>query len=371
MAVSRSMKKNNLLAIAKFVSDGVNVSNSDIAAGLRMSMPTVLQHVKYLQEQGVIIEKGKFESNGGRKASVLSIAEDIAYAIGLDIKRDTIIFTLVNMCREILMTQKFDVPFENSLRYFEIIGAYLQKFIEQTQILSKKMIGVGISLPGIVDAKRKLLLRSHALNVKNVSLQGLERVIGYPIKIENDANCAAYAELRSYCKNAVYLSLNDTVGGAIFLKGELYRGEGFKSGEFGHMVIERNGRTCYCGKKGCIDTYCSAKVLKATAENDLSLFFDKLTKEDPVAVAVWKDYSDSLALIVANLRMAFDCDIVLGGEVGGYLEQYYTRLVDLTVKYNSFEDDIDYLRIGRYKYEASSYGASLQFVSEFFKTMIS
>ena len=95
---------------------------------------------------------------------------------------------------------------------------------------------------------------------------------GIPSALRMTANSAAYAELGTTAvsgdaaedeeTNAVYLSLSNTVGGSICFGGQQYPGDNFKSGEFGHMVIEKNGRQCYCGKQGCMDAYCSALVLQ-------------------------------------------------------------------------------------------------------------
>ena len=119
-----------------------------------------------------------------------------------------------------------------------------------------------------------------------MSFSELERWLNFPFQVENDANCAAFAQLRGTKKDAVYLSLNDTVGGAIFLNGNLYRGDGFKSGEFGHMILEPGGKVCYCGKSGCMDAYCSAKILKSAGGGSLNSFFEALNRSDAQAQVV-------------------------------------------------------------------------------------
>ncbi len=370
MRSPQNAKKGNFITIARYISEHTQASNSEIANSLRMSMPTVLQHVKELLEQGVIEEEGKYESSGGRRASYFTLRRDLAYVIGLDIRRESMIFSVINMRGESMYTRRFKIPYEDSFLYFDQIRKNLNEFLDEAKISRQKVCGIGISLPGIVDDDKKFMLRSHALNVKNVSFLGLERILGYPIMIENDANCAAFAELHGYRGNAVYLSLSDTVGGAICMDGVLYKGDGFKSGEFGHMVVNKDGETCYCGKRGCFDAYCSAKVLKKAGDGELTVFFDKVKNGEQEAVAIWEKYSDYLALAVSNLRMVFDCDVVLGGEVGGYLEKYQFSLMERTNLYNKFEYDTEYLKIGKYKNEVSAYGAALRFRDDIFDDII-
>lgn len=368
-ANSKDTKRMNKIRIIKFISKKGITSKAEISSELQISMPTVLQNVKELVEEGLVTESGEYASTGGRKAKALSIAEGIGYTVGMDITANHITFALVDMRRELVEKLRVRIAFENIYSYYEKMVENLLTFIERTGVDKGKITGVGISLPGIVNQEEKLLLRSHALNVENVSFKVIENMIGFPCELENDANSAAYAELFGKGSDAVYLSLSNTVGGAICLHNKLYRGETFKSGEFGHMVIEKNGRRCYCGKNGCVDAYCSAKVLQSRTDDNLETFFAKIREKDPECMEVWEEYLDDLAVTVTNLRMTFDCDIVLGGYVGGYLEEFLPELSRKIMKYNNFDLDTSYLRTGRYKLEASAYGVTLKFVEKYFDSL--
>lgn len=363
------MKRNNKVRIAKYISQRGMTSKAEISSQLNLSMPTTLQNVKELVEAGVVEESGVFESTGGRKAKALSISADVGYTAGMDITANHITFVLVNMRREPVNKKRIRIPYENTYSYYGKMGELLHDFIEESGVSEAKIIGVGISLPGIVNQEEKVLLRSHALNVKNVSFKTIEHAIGFPYALENDANSAAYAELTGSENHTIYLSLSNTVGGAIYLHDKLYPGENFRSGEFGHMIIEKGGRPCYCGKRGCADAYCSAKVLQRLTDDNLELFFRKLKEGEKTCVQIWEGYLDDLAVVVSNLRMAFDCDIVLGGYVGGYLEEFLPELGRKIMEYNKFDLDTSYLRTGKYKLEAAAYGVTLKFIERFFDTL--
>ena len=358
-------RRGNLVSIVKYISDRVQVSNSEIAGDLHMSMPTVLQHIKTLQTKGIVEETGKHRSSGGRRASLFTLKKDLAYAVGLDIKRDRQIFLIADMLGKTVYSCTCEVPYEDSFAYFEKIRRNLDAALTASGLQRSKVVGVGISLPGIVDVSRNLLLQSHALGVSNVSFQGVERLIGFPVKIENDANCAACAELRSYKGNAVYLSLSDTVGGAVFVAGALHKGDCFKSGEFGHMVIDKDGEQCYCGKRGCVDAYCSARVLKAAGGGDLNTFFARLKRGEENAANVWRRYADYLALSISNLRMMFDCDVVLGGSLSQYMPTYLPLLKRYVSANDPFSDNADYVSLSVLGGHAVPLGAALHFISAF------
>lgn len=359
----------NKIRIARFVSSKGSTSKAEISNKLKLSMPTTLQNVKELIEVGIVVEEGEYESTGGRKAKALSIAKNAGYAAGVDITNNYITMVMVNTRKEIITSERIRKPFQDSLEYFEFLGETILGFIRKTQIEKKRITGIGISLPGIIDKNQKLLIRSHTLGVQNISFKSLGNYIGYEYQLENDANSAAYAELDDETNNAIYLSLSNTVGGAIYLHNHLYRGENFKSAEFGHMIIERNGKRCYCGKKGCIDAYCDAKVLQKYGDGSLEVFFEKLRRKDAKIIRVWEEYLDYLAVAITNLRMIFDCNIVLGGYVGGYLDEFMPDLTKKVMQYNKFDLDTWYLRTGKYKLEAAAYGVTLGFIDCFFKNI--
>lgn len=367
--IRKEMKRINKMRIAKFISQRGQTSKAEIAAELQLSMPTALQNVKELVEEGLVVESGEYESTGGRKAKALTIADGIGFVAGMDITANHIAFALVNMRRELVKTARIRLSFEDSCDYYEKMGEALDAFIAETAIDRAKIVGVGISLPGIVNKEEKMLLRSHALNVRNISFRNFQNLLKYPFELENDANSAAYAEFMQKERNTIYLSLSNTVGGAIYLHDRLFPGENFKSGEFGHMIIEKDGRACYCGKKGCADAYLSSKLLQSMANDSLEAFFQKVREQDEICRKVWEEYLEYLAIVVTNLRMAFDCDIVLGGYVGGYLEEFLPMLHRRILEYNNFDPAVTYLRTGKYKYEAAAYGVTLPFVDRFFEKL--
>lgn len=367
--IRKETKRSNKVRIAKFISQRGLTSKAEIAAELHLSMPTTLQNVKELVEEGIVEERGEYESTGGRKAKALTIAEDIGYAIGMDITANHITFALVNLKRELVKKQRIRLTFEDNYAYYEQMAKSLHVFVQETKVEENKIIGLGIALPGIVNKEEKVLLRSHALKVKNISFHNYQNLLRYPFELENDANSAAYAEFLQKERNTIYLSLSNTVGGAIYLHDRLFSGENFKSGEFGHMVIEKEGRVCYCGKKGCADAYLSSKLLQGLTNDNLEAFFQKIREKDAACMQVWEEYLEYLAIVVTNLRMAFDCDIVLGGYVGGYLEEFLPMLYRKIQKFNNFDLDTTYLRTGKYKFEAAAYGVTLPFVDCFFEEM--
>ena len=233
------------------------------------------------------------------------------------------------------------------------------------------LMGVGISLPGILDKEGQTLVYSHALGLRNVPTEEFSRYIPFSCRFINDANAAGLAEVRDLesPRSLVYLSLSNSVGGAILTGGALYGGDHLRAGEFGHNTLVPDGRPCYCGKKGCLDAYCSAKVLSRLTDGNLALFFDGLRSGDAALQTAWNEYLSYLAVAVNNLRMTFDCDVIVGGYVGGFLAEFGEPLREMLVERNTFEPDSSYLKFSRYKLEASALGAALLHIEAFIQNL--
>ena len=182
----------------------------------------------------------------------------------------------------------------------------------------------------------------------------------------NDAHAAGYGEahIGTAIWDSFYISLNNSVGGAILIDGKVYSGERGKSGEIGHMTLEPDGGECFCGQRGCLDVYCNATVLAETTDGDLKSFFERLEAGDEKCRAVWDKYLSYLAQGINNIRMLFDCKIILGGYVGAYMEPYIEQLKRLVIERNPFESEIDYLRVCKVKREASAIGAALPYIQK-------
>lgn len=251
------------------------------------------------------------------------------------------------------------MKFSPDASYCQDLSVLTSEFLKDTEY-QDRILGIGISIPGIISQKAHLLIKSHALQLENYSLSFLEQAFDLPVYFENDANAAMMAEDMNKYKNAIYLSLNNTLGGAFCIGGKLFQGENQKAGEFGHMILVPGGRKCYCGKKGCADAYCAASALTDEI-NSLETFMEQLKSGDEAAEEKWSEYLDMLAVLISNLRMAYDMDIILGGEVGGYLAEHMLPLGEKVMEYNGFDHDIRYLRNCSYKREASAVGAAKHF----------
>lgn len=350
--------------IVEYILQNGETSKVELSKELNLSMPTILSSISELIEMNIIQEIGEYHSTGGRKAKTLGINKSFRYSVGINITQNHIAMVLINFSGEVKMQLRKRLKFSTDFEYFLNITEELNSFIENSQ-KSNFILGVGISLPGIVDKENCMLIKSHALQLENYSLHIFEQIIKYPIYFENDANASIMSENLTKNDTAIYLSLNNTVGGSIFFDGTLFTGKNHRAGEFGHMILKQNGKKCYCGKKGCADAYCSANVLTKSTDGNLDMFMEKVRNKDLQSIQIWNEYLEYLAILISNLRMAYDVDIILGGDVGGILKDYILDLNKNLLKYNLFDNDFSYLKNCKYPKEATAIGVAKYFIRQY------
>lgn len=363
--MEKALEKKNIAKykILDFLLHRESATKAELAQELKLSMPTVLSNVGDLMEKGVLTEAGEMESTGGRKARRIALRADYCFAAGVNITAHHIGMALVDLSGRVIGQERLRFPFEPDIAYGRSLAETVQKFYRELAP-EEKVLGVGISLPGIVDGDKCMLVKSHALQLEHYSLKMTEQMFSLPVYFENDANAAMMAEEPKRLGNAVYLSLNHTLGGAVCIDGRLFPGQNRKAGEFGHMLFVPGGRRCYCGKAGCADAYCAASVLTENGTCSLEEFMASLGKK-PEADEKWETYLENLAMLISNIRMIFDADIILGGEVGGYLGTDMEKLGEKLFRYNLFDTDVSYLKSCSYRKEASAVGVAKHFFEEF------
>lgn len=358
------LKRVNRIRIYNMIRNQENISRKELAYKLQLSLPTINQNLCELIEEGYIQESGLVGKSVGRRAVVYSICKEIKLSIGIDITKNHINIACINLKSECIYKKKITCPFERSDSYAQYLGALIDEMIQILELEKTQIEGVGISIPGLIDVSGEKVYYGASLKFTGMTLQEFSKYIDYPCRLYNDADAAGYAEacLGNAISDSFYISLNNSVGGAILINGQIYKGAKAKSGEIGHMTLDPNGPICFCGQRGCFDVYCNAAVLSDCTNKDLGEFFEKLENNNLECKEVWNKYLYYLSVGINNIRMLFDCQIILGGYVGSYLEPYMQELKELVRDKNPFEDEIEYLTICQVRGEASALGAALPFV---------
>lgn len=344
-------------------------STQEMANALAVSTPTAITLLRRLEGHGLVQPCGEFSSTGGRKPRAWSACPGARYVVGADITLRHVSLVAVDLSGQVTRTQTRTLAFTRTPAYFRALAAFISELC--AELPRQSVLGVGLSIPGIIGSGQDLVLRSHALSIQGLRADEFEQYLGLPCRMINDANagCLAEAWADVSLRDAVYLSLSNSVGSAVLIGRRLYLGHNLRSGEVGHTTLVPGGRPCYCGKSGCVDAYCRAGLLHGHTGGSLKDFFLRLHTDDAALRSVWDAYLDNVAVVVNNLRMMLDCDVILGGYVGRYMDAELAGLRRRAAFRNTFEPDANYLKACAYKKEAAALGSAIPWIEEYLQTL--
>ena len=236
-------------------------------------------------------------------------------------------------------------------------------YLEKENIEKSQVLGIGIGVPGPVDASG-IVPACDNLGWGKTDVAGeLSRLTDLPVKAGNDANMAALGECwkGSGCDNMVLVTLGTGVGGGIIINGKPLVGRNGAAGEIGHMVLNRDETlVCGCGKKGCAEQYCSATGLVRMAKHYATAkdVFNAAKAGDENAQAVLERYYALLAELIANVCIVLNPEkVVIGGGVskaGTTLLEGIARHFDKFIYHSSKDVEFALATLGN---DAGAYGA--------------
>lgn len=367
------IKRANRFRIFNLLYKQGGLSKRDLQLQLGLSLPTITQNLTDLLNNELIEYNGQIGNTGGRSAMTYSVANHAKLAVGLDITRHHITAVIINLHGTVIARLRIQYVFEKTDAYFKKLGEIVLQILSENSIDTSHVLGVGIGLPGLTNSAYDQIVYGKIIDIENATNKDFGKYIDFPVRIFNDANAACDIELYSIdnnCENGFYIMLSNNVGGAIFINGQIFSGDDFRSGEIGHLTIHLGGLRCYCGQSGCVDPYCSATILSSITNGNLEAFFKLLEDGDSTAQSVWSTYLQHLALAVHNIRILLDCQIIIGGYVGAYIDKYIDDLKEILCKYHSFDQKADYVTPCRYKTDAIASGSALFFIKEFLASII-
>lgn len=243
------------------------------------------------------------------------------------------------------------IPTERTKGYQHIIGNINNLYRDLLQHTKGVPNTFGIGTPGSLSLKTGLLKGSNTVCMNEMPVkEDLEKILGRKVVIENDANCFAMAEALMGAgkgKPLVFGVIMGTgCGGGIVHNGHVIRGLQSIAGEWGHSTIDPNGPVCFCGKKGCVETFISGNGLEKRYKEQFGIskklkdIEEDYDQGDLEAAAFLEKFFDSFGRAISNLINILDPDvIVLGGGVSNF-KAIYDKGIDSVRKY-VFNDTLD------------------------------
>ena len=368
-----SLKKINKSKVYQYIYKSKVTSKLQIVSDLQMGLSTVSQNLNLLEQEGLIERNGYFDSTGGRKAQAIQIVPDFKISIGIGILKNMFHLTAVDLYGNAIFTDTFSVPYSNTSAYYEQIAETIREFTASNQYTEEKVLGISIATQGITSPDHTTVTYGTIMNNTGMKLKEFTRRIPYPCHLEHDSKSAAFLELWNHPEldSAVVFLLNRNLGGALITNHQIHQGNSMHSGTLEHMCINPDGPLCYCGNRGCLETYCSVDSLEQAAGMTIKEFFPLLReKKSSQLIQVWEDYLNHLAFAMKNLNLIVDAPIIISGYLAPYFTDedlsYLTEHINLTAPFKLDEGQILVGTNGQY---TPAIGAALHFVDQFIHTV--
>lgn len=316
------------------------MSNSKLAGIIKLSTPKINSLLIELMEEGLVRERGRGDSSGGRRPNIYNLVEDSFYMAGISINVNRTVISIFNSNNQAVNEPRsFQIQIKHDFGIFPKVSNKLEKMLREYNIEKEKVLAAGIDLPGLINQKESIN-KTYFPEIENLSGK-LQEVFGIPVFVGHDAKLRAFAEqhfgLAINKKNVLVLQVDWGLGLGIIINGKLYAGKSGYSGEFGHLPIVDNGVLCSCGKHGCLETLVSdnaivrmavqgiiegnssliKELVKGEINNtDINVIIEAARRGDQFAISVFNEAAHWLGKGIVYLIQIFNPElIVLGGRV--------------------------------------------------------
>ena len=379
-ATRQDTKEHNRDLVLKTLFDNESISRAEIARVTGLTRATVSSIVSSFIDEGLVEEVGRGESLGGKAPVLLSIVAEARYLIGINLEQDIFIGAIINLRGEVKEEISLSLGENDGQAAVELIYEILD------QLLSKNwtpVVGIGVAAPGLINTQEGVVVNAVNLDWKDLPLAALIRErYALPVAILNDSQATAigeyvYGQGHKKNKNLIVVSVRHGIGAGILIDGKIFQGDGGGAGEIGHVVVQKDGLPCRCGKRGCLETIASsravvnrAKALAPDAQNSSlptqteNINFETLVNaffaEDILAKEIISEAGYYLGASIANLISILNIhNIILTGSMTVFGEVWRQAIQDATSQaaFTSMALDTE-IKLGKPELRSPVLGAS-------------
>ena len=245
-------------------------SQADIARATGLSRTTIHTLIGELKEEGMVLEvDGRPEGAGsGRPAAQLVLHTTSRAVLGIDFGHSHVQVAVADLAHNVLAERHRDLDVNHRANEaLDFSAEMAAEVLGEAGIDRSRVIGAGIGIPGPVDRERGTAGSATILPgwVGLRIADAMQKRLGLPVDIENDANLGALAELTwgagRDCTNFAYIKAATGIGAGLVIDGALLRGATGTAGEIGHTTLDERGALCYCGNRGCLETVASGPAI--------------------------------------------------------------------------------------------------------------
>ncbi|MEG0630287.1 MAG: ROK family transcriptional regulator [Christensenellaceae bacterium] len=328
------------------------ISRAEIVNITRLALPTVLRNVNKLIEEGIILETGKKETDAGRRPIMLEINKSAGFYVGVSFGRKVNVI-LTDFAGNVLDDcRKNSYMTEGPTGHIKQIKKIIFDLMENNNIELSQIMGMGVATLDTGFKTGSTISSSEFYGWEKIDNAKLISKIIPEIKskFEYLPICGAVAEQwfggSVELENILYLYVDYGVGGGLIMDGKVYKGKDGHSAHLGHHVVNFDGRQCYCGNKGCLETYTSTTAIvneikekvnsgeikgylsrykNDVSKIDFNMIEDRYQNNDQDVIDIIMNASKILGVGIGNAINLYNPDVVI---LGGEISNTFPKLVN-------------------------------------------
>lgn len=341
------MLSENHASILRLINQFGPLSRTELVGQLGISKASMSALAADLIDRGVLTE-GEIVYGAGRPSVRLELSATSAFFVGVSLATAPFTLTLTDLRGGVIAAEELPEGATPEAIVAEIAAA-VERVLNAHPETRAKLAGIGLAVPGVVDAETGTCIRSTLLDWRDVAVGPMvAAATGVAAYVENDANALALGEhlfgsLRGSDHGTV-IAVGDGIGCGHVINGELHRGARGGAGEIAHATVEPGGLPCQCGKRGCLDTLASVRSIAATAravgvDDSLAALDAAANRGERAAIDILHGAGAALGLAIAQIVQSLDPERIVVGMSDGPVSGLFARVVRQTVEANVMPDD--------------------------------
>ncbi len=259
------------VGILRLIHQKNKISRMELAKQTGSSAASITAIAHRLIGKHLIVESGQGSTHLGRKPVLLSVRNDAAYVIGVDLGSFFVRVVVADINGNLIHKIQAETElWQGREKVLSKTFRLIERAIKESQISRTAIKGIGMGHSGVIDVQRGVVLSlpraGQMQEWRNVPLRAMfEERFGLPCALEDTVRTRAIAEkhfgLGVNLGDFIYIDVGMGIGAALFIGGEIYRGPGGKAGEFGHITVDERGPLCSCGNYGCVEALASCAAI--------------------------------------------------------------------------------------------------------------
>ncbi|MBE9912530.1 ROK family transcriptional regulator [Paenibacillus donghaensis] len=316
------IKRKNRATVFEMIKNNPPLSRAEIARLTGMSPTTISRIVSDLFHLDFMHEIEQETSSVGRKAVLLQVNPRSVLSVGVEIDKTMIRIGVIDLDGKVIGSRTIErQKNEAAEATLGNIAAGINELIEAEDFDRRRIVGIGVGLPGIIDYASGTAVLSAQLGWKQTDIAGiLKKLTGLEVAVDNELKVKSLAEhmygAAKGSSRSVLIGFGSGVGSSLIIDGEIYRGESNSAGEIGHTVVDPGGILCECGKVGCLQTYIAEASLLEQSNKikpiaNLDELFQARRDGEFWAASIIDRAMTFIAVTISNIACMYNPDTVI------------------------------------------------------------